>query len=155
MIYSRSEAYESAQKCKCILEKECAKNGLNMISAYFSVNIIKNNKPNHLFTKEEIRNLMLKADDRASNTLVIDENGYAKIVQGRVTRHSYPVTHESWDAGNVYVGKYSSLSTLDDNYLTSLQGWLFYLQNGKSVYIDHPYEECDEKLLLDKIQEYY
>ena len=78
-----------------------------------------------------------------------------KIVQGSELSHSYPVRLTSWNAGNMYVGKYSSLSTLDENYIMSLQGWLSYLENGKSITIDYVYDNCDEKSLLETIQKYY
>lgn len=88
--------------------------------------------PTHLFTKEEIAAEMRRADDRVTNRLIIDENGYAKVLQNINRRLSpYPVSHEAWDAGNVYVGKYSKLSTLNDNYIASLQGWLDYLKQGR------------------------
>ena len=155
MIYSRSEAYESVQKCSCILKQKCSDEGYDDVISYFSVNIIKRNTPTHMFTKDEIERVMHEADDRFHNTLVIDEDGFAKIVQGSEDSHSYPVRHSSWNAGNVYVGKYSSLSTLDDNYIMSLQGWLSYLKNGRSVKMDYIHSNCDEKSLLEEIATYY
>ena len=41
--------------------------------------------------------------------------------------YTYPVSYESWDAGNCYVGKYSNLSTLDEDYIAALDAWLMYL----------------------------
>ena len=121
----------------------------------FSIRVVRAGKPSHLFTKEEIENIMWAADDRVSNQLVIDENGYAKIISDKIKAPLYPVRHESWGAGNVYVGKYSKLSTLDDNYISSLQGWLAYLQTGRSQYIDYVDDDRDEKKLIELIKEYY
>jgi len=98
---------------------------------------------------------MRNADDRHHNMLVIDENGYAKIIQDTENGFLYPVRHESGDAGNVYVGKYSKLLTLDDDYLTSLQGWLIYLRTGKSVYMDYVHENKKEEKTIKSINEYY
>lgn len=155
MIYSRSEAYESLQKCTILLKQKCSDNGYDDVISYCSVNIVKRNNPTHMFTKDEIEKVMREADDRLHNTLVIDENGFAKIVQGSEISHSYPVRHSSWNAGNLYVGKYSSLGTLDDNYIMSLQGWLSYLKNGKSIMMDYIHSNCDEKSLLDEIRTFY
>ncbi len=155
MIYSRSEAYECLQKCNAILKEKCLDEGFEDVISYCTVNIIKTSNPTHMFTKDEIEKVMREADDRFHNTLVIDEDGYAKIVQGSEVSHSYPVRHSSWNAGNVYVGKYSSLSTLDDNYIMSLQGWLSYLKNGRSITMDYIHSNCDEKSLLDEINQYY
>lgn len=121
----------------------------------FSIRLARAGKPLHLFTKEEIENIMRSADDRVSNQLVIDENGYAKIISNKIKAPLYPVRHESWGAGNVYVGKYSKLSTLEDNYISSLQGWLAYLKTGRSQYIDYVDDERDEKKLIQLIKEYY
>lgn len=95
------------------------------------------------------------ADDRNHNMLVIDENGYAKVIQDINKGILYPVRHESWNAGNVYVGKYSKLSTLDDVYVSSLQGWLMYLQSGVSMYMDYVHENKDIDILIQEIREYY
>ena len=80
---------------------------------------------------------MRSADDRKDNMLVIDENGYAKVIDNKNNIFLYPVRHESWGAGNIYVGKYSSLKTLDYDYISSLQGWLNYLKYERAIYVDY------------------
>ena len=111
--------------------------------------------PSHLFTKEEIKEVMQAADDRLNNMLVIDEFGYAHIISDLENGNSYPVRLESWDAGNNYVGKYSQLHTLDDSYTMALEGWLEYLKHCRSVRKDW----CEENLsiceLIEQIQEFY
>lgn len=67
----------------------------------------------------------------------------------------FPVRHEPWDAGKNYVGKYSDLLTLNDEYISSLQGWLLYLQTGRKQYIDYVRENVDEEGILAEIGEYY
>ena len=155
MIHSRLEAFECMQKCSAILKEKCFEAGFNDVLSYFTVDIVKRGTPTHMFTKDEIKKVMREADDRFHNTLVIDEDGFAKVVQERKNIHSYPVRHSSWIAGNMYVGKYSSLSTLDDDYIRSLQGWLSYLKTGRSVFVDYIYDNCDEQSLLDEILTYY
>ncbi len=41
--------------------------------------------------KMKLKKVTREADDRLHNTLVIDENGFAKIVQGSEVNHSYSV----------------------------------------------------------------
>lgn len=67
----------------------------------------------------------------------------------------FPVRHESWDAGNVYVGKYSKLLTLDDDYIASLQGWLLYLKSGLKQNMGYVYEDANEEELLEEIKKHY
>ena len=140
------------------IQNTLKRSGLVPLEPYeqcFSIQLVKMGKPSHLFTKDEIENLMRSADDRVSNQLVIDEDGYAKIIRDGTSGHLYPVRHESWNAGNVYVGKYSKLSTLDDTYISSLSGWLLYLESGRNQYIDCFDDLEDEKELIRRIKEYY
>lgn len=108
-----------------------------------------------MFSKEEIEKLMRNADDRNNNILVINCDGHAEIIQNRVKSNYYPVRHETWDPRNKYVGKFSSLSTLEDDYISSLQGWLYFLVNHKNIKMDHVHEEKDIDNLISEIQKYY
>jgi len=98
---------------------------------------------------------MQKADDRVHNQLVIDEDGYAKVIKDEGYGYLFPVRHESWDAGNIYVGKYSKLLTLDDDYISSLQGWLSYLKTGRKKYMDYVHGNKSEEELVNEIKRYY
>lgn len=110
-----------------------------------------NAKPSHLFNEEEIRQLMKKADDRNHNILVIDEDGYAQIVNTPSQALWYPTRQEAWCAGNVYVGKYSNLSDASRAYHVSLAGWLSYLKTGARSYgnewISYTSEEKEQCIL--------
>lgn len=121
----------------------------------FSIKLFKCGKPTYLFTKKEIEEEMRKADDRFSNQLVIDEDGYAKVIKNEGFGYLFPVRHESWDAGNVYVGKYSGLFTLEDDYISSLQGWLLYLETGSKQNMDYVHKNRNEEELLKEIKEFY
>ena len=137
-----------------ILEQVCLEYSKDF--SCFTAELVKIGKPNHLFSKKEIEDLMRSADDRVNNQLVIDENGYAKIVNCNEDGILYPVRHEIWVAGNLYVGKYSKLQTLNDNYLSSLQGWLLYLQTGEKQYVDYvDSSNIDEQELIKKIKTFY
>lgn len=94
--------------------------------------------PTHLFTKEEIEAEMRKADDRVNNQLVIDEDGYAHVIPIIEKGYGslYPVSHEIWCSRKNYVGRYSDLYTLDNDYADSLAAWLEYLNTGQQRYCD-------------------
>ena len=133
-------------------------NGLCPLENYhhlISIELKKVGKPSHLFTRSEIEVLMRNADDRVCNQLVIDENGYAQIVNNISEGFLYPVRHESWDAGNNYVGKYSQLTTLTDDYIASLQGWLLYLKTGKTQHMDYIHDNTNEATLIEEIKSFY
>lgn len=150
---------ESAINVKEKLEKQVAKilkeNNLAEYVNCFSLKAIRHGKPLHLFTKEEIEEVMRNADDRLNNQLVIDENGYAKVISEHRYGHLFPVRHETWMAGNEYVGKYSNLSSLDDDYISSLQGWLSYLKTARNQYMDYVDKSVNEKSILYEIKKYY
>ena len=105
------------------------------------------------FTLEQIKELMRAADDRVRNKLVIDEYGRAKIIQEIGDAELYPVTQETWGAGNIYVGKYSTLSDAEQSYQYMLDGWLFYIEHSRHIYVDDSYIDVNE--LEKKINEYY
>lgn len=156
-LYDRNQAINLKMKLEKRISEILENSDLRPLEykSCFSIKFTKIGNPKHLFTKKEIESAMKKADDRHNNVLVIDENGYAKVISDTNQGYLYPVRHESWNAGNVYVGKYSKLSTLDDVYLSSLQGWLYYLENGRSQYIDIYYLDKNEGDLLQEINKYY
>ena len=117
-----------------------------------SPTIYRIGKPSHLFTLEELEDVMRKADDRVNNCLVIDENGYFQMIQDTKQGVLYPVRHEIFCAGRNYVGRYSPLYGLKQTYESSLILWLSYLRNDNHQYCDYD-ESCDEKLVISKIIE--
>ena len=155
-----NDAIDFADTLNEAVEKILHKNGL-MISEkgrkYFSIFPIGYKKPLHLFTKKEIESAMRNADDRVDNQLVINEDGYAKIIEGRFEYiEVYPVRSGLWSAGGVYVGKYSTLSTLNDIYHNMLRGWLSYLETGSAQYAGDLWDiDYDERDLIQKIEMYY
>ncbi len=129
--------------------------GVEDYHQYFDIDIRRDGTPTHLFTKAEIEALMRNADDRRHNRLVIDENGYAKIISDEEPASLYPVAIEEWNAGNNYVGKYSKLYALEDSYEFCLYGWLQYLITGKAQYIEFLTESVDVDSLIEQIREVY
>jgi serine/threonine protein kinase len=138
------------------LNQLCGANEEDYTGVSFSAYIRRIGKPTHLFSKEEIKDLMRNADDRVDNTLVIDENGYAQIVQRHKEGMFYPLRHETWHAGNVYVGKYSTLSDLDDTFNYSLEKWLEYLTtNKRAIYQDYLSHSKPVEELIKEINTFY
>ncbi len=157
-IYDRNSAIQVGSLCEERISELCRSAGFecpDLDGAHFEIHLKRCGKPVHLFTKEEIEVLMRGADDRRRNILVIDENGRANIIHDISLGSLYPVRHEAWNARNNYVGKYSDLSTLNDTYLQSLQGWLSYLESGQMQYMDYTRGEQDIDDLIEKIRRYY
>ena len=98
---------------------------------------------------------MKNADDRYNNRLVVDENGYAKIIRDDEKSMLYPARLEGWNAGNNYVGKFSKLCVLDEAYECCLHGWLEYLKTGQEQYIDYLPETIEEDELIFQIKKFY
>ncbi len=157
-VYNRELAISLRDKLQQKISEFLKENNLQDLEEYescFSIKLIKSGKPTHIFTKQEIEKEMRKADDRFSNQLVIDEDGHAKVIKDDGYGYLFPVRHESWDAGNLYVGKYSKLTTLDDDYIASLQGWLLYLKTGRKQNMDYVHENANEEEFLEEIKKYY
>lgn len=155
LLYDRDECYALLNRCEQKLVELCTNQGVTLPEheTYFHVKIQRLSIPEHLFTLEEIKSLMQNADDRVSNMLVIDENGYPNILSDFRQASSYPVRLDSWDAGNCYVGKYSRLLSLKDNYQQALEGWCDYLKYGKSVHKDFVSGESTLEELCSQIYE--
>lgn len=104
-----------------------------------------------LKTFEEIKELMRNADDSFNNKLEIDEDGTVHILQNPQLGCLYPVSIETWCAGNGYVGLVSSLSDALPSYHLC---WLHYLMTEKCQY-DDAYVFVDEEEIIKKLQMYY
>lgn len=157
-VYDRKMAMSLKEKLNQKISEFLKVNKLQVLNEYqscFSIKLIRHGQPVHIFTKLEIEEEMRKADDRINNQLVIDENGYAKVIENDGYGYLFPVRHEPWDAGNMYVGKYSKLLSLDEAYISSLQGWLLYLKSGQNQYMDYIHPNSNEEKLLREINEYY
>lgn len=156
VVHDRKQAITILENINRIFEDYLSKAGLEEIEdyhQYFEISIGRDGTPAHLFTKTEIETLMRNADDRHHNRLVIDGNGYARIISDEERAYLYPVYIEEWNAGNNYVGKYSKLYALDDSYKYCLYGWYRYLITGRGQFIDYLPERVDEAELIEQIKE--
>ena len=157
-VKNREEAVKSFEGIMKLFEGYLQDEGLATIedySQYFSISFRRHGIPTHLFKKSEIETVMRNADDRHDNQLVIDEEGYVKIISDDEDGILYPVRLECWSAGNNCVGKFSKLYTLDGDYKYCLHGWLRYLMTGQSQYMDYLAEEMEEECLISEIKKFY
>lgn len=126
--------------------------GRDISDPYFEVIFKRVAPPNNLFTKSQIRNVLLHGNDRQNNTLVIDSLGNPKLINSDdPTVIYYPVRLESFQAYNNYVGRFSNLLHLNDSYLTCLRLWADHLENDKFEYLDY-YPNVDEKQEISRIR---
>lgn len=115
----------------------------------------KEGSPSHLFNEDEIKNLMVNADDNLDNKLVIDEDGYARLIHDPYMGHLYPVSQETWFAGYRYVGKDSKLTDLHNSYVLCCHLWLSYLKTGRRQYDDIYISDNGIEDVIEKIHGYY
>ena len=159
VVWSREEAMLLKAAVHQKVLGMCEQQGLDteLTDFYFSQfpELHREGKSSHLFTEGEIRTLMQQADDSKVNKLVIDEEGYAHIIQNVSDGMFYPVSQESWGANLGYVGNKSSLSDLHDSYVLSLHSWLRYLQTGQRVYDDLWVSDVGLEDVIKEISVYY
>lgn len=156
VVHNRKQALKIYANINRIFDDYLSKAGLEGIDCYrqyFEISVRRNGMPKHLFTKAEIEALMRNADDRNNNGLVIDENGYARIISDEENTSLYPVHIETWGAGNNYVGKYSKLYALEESYKFCLYGWYWYLVTREVQYVDFLPEDIDVSSLIEQIKD--
>jgi len=108
-------------------------------------------------TEEEIKEVLRAGNDFRNNRLVIDEEGYAHLIDSDLhyEYYRYPVSQESYDARNNYVGQYANLDDVSEIYLAMLDGWLHHLRTGQRYDVEY-YEQCeDAEKMLAEIKQYY
>ncbi|WP_281869945.1 hypothetical protein [Brevibacillus parabrevis] len=117
---------------------------------YLTIRAHRTSKPEKkYFTKEEVREQLVNGDDEQHNVLIVDWNGNVKLVPFNVGRKEYAVRYESFQAGNGYVGRGSSLNHFDSTYSALLEGWLLHLKAHDSVYRDYSSDRKLEEIIKD------
>ena len=158
-VWDREEVIALLDKMYQKVIAECEANGYDTeeysLGISFEAKLKKEGVPSHLFTEKEIEELMRNADDANFNKLVIDEDGYAHIIQIPKQGFLYPVTQETWDAGNMYVGKDSSLSDLHNSYVLCMRLWLAYLETGEQMYDDVFVPDDGLEKVIEEVKKYY
>lgn len=158
-VWDRNEVIALLDKMYQKVIAICDANGYDTeaysLGISFKARLKKEGTPSHLFTENEIEDLMRNADDENNNQLVIDEDGYAHIIQGFKQGILYPVSQETWCAGNMYVGKDSNLSDLHDSYVLCMNLWLNYLETGRHMYDDYYISDAGLDKIIEKVKMYY
>lgn len=155
-VYCRNDILRLIDNCRKHIIEESNKNGIDFLcyEKLFEVELQRIGKPHHLFSKDELIDILKKGDDHRHNTLVIDEYGYFHLLQDEDAT-TYPVRFEGFCAYNNYVGKYAMLTNLEDEYQMALEGWLSYLANRQSVYMDYVRYKHTVHELITQINEFY
>jgi len=158
-VWDREEVIKIIKEIRQKTRKICESKGYD--TEYYTLGLTldavlsKEFNPQHLFTEEEIKQLMINADDNKNNKLVIDEDGYARIIQNPFYGYLYPVSQETWFAGNQYVGKDSELTDLHDSYVLCIHLWLKYLETGYRQYDDLYVSDDGLDKIIEEIKKYY
>ena len=158
LLYDKDSAIEYVNVLQNFVKKQCEKAEIDFfigIEHIFDIGIQRQGKPRHLFTYEELEKQLRNGDDSKNNRLVIDANGYVKLVEECAYPYLYPVRLEEYFAYNNYVGKYADLTDLKNEYTICLKGWLSYLKSGRAVYMDYLYQNEDAGKLLEEIKKFY
>lgn len=158
-VWDRSEVIALLDKMHQKVTAICDAKGYDTeaysLGISFEAKLKKEGTPSHLFTEKEIEELMRNADDEYNNKLVIDEDGYAHIIQNPLLGVLYPVSQETWCAGNMYVGRNSSLSDLHDSYVLCMHLWLAYLETGQYMYDDYYVSDDGLDKIIEKVKKCY
>ncbi len=157
-IINEQAACNIVQEMEKYVQQEAEARGIawESDSIHFFTKSHRSILPVHLFTKDELYEVLRHGDDSRNNRLVIDMDGYVILIQDRKNEPDmYAVRHEPYNAYNNYVGPYANLNDIDEIYLNLLDCWLIHLQTGKTQYLD--YYGCTDNVeeLLDRINEYY
>lgn len=156
LFWNRQEVIKAKESLIDYLSKECIKNGYEGEKLWqyitFAIHARKVGRPKHLFTEAEIKAVMEKGDDSMSNRLVIDENGYPMLIQDIDNGYLYPVYQEAWGAEENAIGPNSTLSQCHDSYVSCMNCWLAYLENGMPVYADMYYSDANIDEVIEKVK---
>lgn len=124
---------------------------------YFDVGIHRIKKPNHLFTKDELYELLINANDRIYNQVVIQTDGKLELISGKVDYLELKrYVYKGWEFNPFEnaVGKKSKLHIIDELYVDLLTGWCFHLENNRRSYQSSSdyYQGLTEEQLIEKIR---
>lgn len=124
-------------------------------SMHITVRPHRTGKPsNKLFSREDLKQVLLNGDDNRNNSLIVDFEGDLRLIPYEDIRSTpHAVRYESFQSGNGYVGFDSSLSHLERTYLGMLDGWESHLICHDSIYVDYtePFDEKDKISSIEKL----
>jgi serine/threonine protein kinase len=155
-FYNFEKAKRCATKVKMYLDialKNLHTISSNEINCYINMKRLK--RPKHLFTKEEIIEVLRRGNDNYYNRLVINKDGYIELVQPKEIEYleifKYPVLGYEFPVKNNMVGEMAPINDyIEDVYMLMLDAWYEHLRCGENVCISD-YVSLSEKELLNGI----
>lgn len=133
----------------------------NLADDIYEIEIVchRTERPQHLFTYDEILCEIKKAKDICDNSPQITFDGYFKIIPLKgvspISLYDYAVRSETFCAGNGYVGNIDNENFYKELYHSMLDGWLMHLLTGKSQYYGEEYPELSIEEILLHIKNIY
>lgn len=103
-LYRHIRTFEKIVKNYFVIyiKKICSESGIvwQEMGIYFTIKLFRIKPPSHIFTEEEIKEVLRAGNDFRNNRLVIDEEGYAQLIDSDLHYecYRYPVSQESYDA---------------------------------------------------------
>ena len=132
------------------------------VSEGMNFNIVMHREytPKHMFTKKELYHILLTADGEKDNTLIIDCDGYLRLIELKdyygIRLDWIPVRHETFLAENRQLENGQNvLRSLNNIYKVCLEGWLRHLETGKSIYVKSQINTKQQNELMEEIKKVY
>lgn len=126
-------------------------------TAFVNPYVHRIHKP-RLFTPEELETVIARGDDRKYNALVLDLQGYFRLLPRLEVTALTPlaVRHETFCPGNDYVG---GQAAADDDFINrmyrcTLESWVEHLQTGAvDIFNDELVGKKSEEELWEEVEE--
>ena len=124
---------------------------------YIRVESYRTEKPEKsFFTKENVRNAILKGNDSLINLLVVDKNANVLLINEKNDKRDYPVINgEYFSAGNGYVGAEAAQDDefIQNEYERLLLAWEHHLNSGGStIQAEDYYQKIDVEKTIKNIE---
>lgn len=90
---------------------------------------------NPYITREQLQHVLLQGDDRVSNTLVVDYEGFPKLIKSsEQERYNYPVIFKPFKSRKGIVGQQHSVALLEGIYSPLIEAWSVHLDTGRNIF---------------------
>lgn len=148
--HDKAAALRMSQLMEERMEQICEENGFKKTAfdTYVTINVSMRKVPDHIFTYKELKDAIMKADDRVVNTICIDETGHVVAVSS-YDYHVHPVSYSRFGALGNHVGTYSKGTA--EYIIKDLRSLFFdYLTTGKEARYKEGYDKRDVKTICDE-----
>lgn len=148
--HDRAAALRMSQLMEERMEQICEENGFKKTAfdTYVTINVSMRKVPDHIFTYKELKDAIMKADDRVVNTICIDETGHVVVVND-YNYHIYPVSYTTFGALGNHVGPYCGGP--ETYIIKDLRSLFFeYLTTGKEARYKDYVDAMDLKTICDE-----